>query len=162
MSESGDDLICVIDEYGGFAGILTTEDLAEEIVGEITDEHDPEPEQPIALQGEGVWQMSGDVHIDEAEREIGWDLPRGDYETLAGLLIAHRGALPEIDETVTVRLPDDPSDLVYEEPVERYLDAKVIEVERRVPTLVHLTLHEVVGEEVPASRDNLMRRDRND
>lgn len=162
MIESGDDLICVIDEYGGFAGILTTEDLAEEIVGEITDEHDPEPEQPIAAQGEGIWQMSGDVHIDEAEREIGWDLPRGDYETLAGLLIAHRGALPAIDDTVTVRLPDDPSDLVYDEPVERYLNARVIEVERRVPTLVHLTLHEASGDDVPASRDNLVRRDSND
>jgi hypothetical protein len=56
--------------------------------------------------------MDGDVHLDEVERAIGHDLPRGDVETIAGLLIAELGALPAEGDTVTVDLPVDPADLV--------------------------------------------------
>ncbi|WP_306303547.1 hemolysin family protein [Rhodococcus sp. BS-15] len=96
LSSTKNELACVIDEYGGFAGVLTIEDLAEELVGEITDEHD-EDIAGVEDQEDGVWLMDGDVHVDEVERTIGRDmlLPRGDYETLAGLLIAEGGNLPE-------------------------------------------------------------------
>ena len=95
LMESGNQLACVVDEYGGFTGVLTLEDLAEELVGEITDEHDEANPEYVPVEGDGVWEMPGDVHVDEVERALGVDLPRGDYETVAGLVIAHHGGLPE-------------------------------------------------------------------
>lgn len=142
MLESKNDLACVIDEYGGFTGILTLEDLAEEVVGEITDEHDEEVPVYFETKSEDSWQMNGEVHIDEAERTIGYDLPRGDYETLSGMLIAHLGNLPAVNDVIKVELPDDPADLVEDEPVKRYLEATVLEIDKRVPTLVNLVLLE--------------------
>ncbi len=135
-------IACVVDEYGGFAGVLTLEDLAEELVGEITDEHDPEQPVTVAAEDDGAWVMGGDVHLDEAERAIGHDLPRGDYETVSGLLIAHHGTLPRAGDTVDVELPLDPADLVRDEPVTRRVVVDVLSVERHVPNLVRVRLVE--------------------
>lgn len=145
MTRERNELACVIDEHGSFTGILTLEDLAEEVVGEITDEHDRERPIEVQVIGESVWRMGGDVHIDEVERAIGRDLPRGDFETVAGLIIAEKGALPAADDELRIRLPDDPSDRVWEEPVERWLDVRVLEIGRHIPTVVQLTLHEGRG-----------------
>ncbi|KIL46489.1 membrane protein [Jeotgalibacillus alimentarius] len=142
MSESKEDLACVIDEYGGFTGILTIEDLAEEIVGEVSDEYDSEESEVVEPEGDDSWQMSGDVHLDEVEREIGYQLPRGDYETIAGLLIAYSGKLPAVNEQVTVELPEDPADLVEDVPVKRDLIAQILEVDKWVPTMVSLTIEQ--------------------
>jgi CBS domain containing-hemolysin-like protein len=136
-------LACVIDEYGGFAGVLTLEDLSMEIVGEITDEHDSENGVPVVSEGDGIWVMSGDVHLDEVERAIGHDLPRGDIETIAGMLIAELGALPVEGNTVTIDLPIDPADLVADEPVRRRLEVDVLRVERHVPTELRVRLIEL-------------------
>ncbi|PTL38403.1 hemolysin family protein [Alkalicoccus saliphilus] len=142
MIDSQNDMACVIDEYGGFTGLLTLEDLAEEVFGEISDEHDSDLPEVIESGGEGVWQMSGDVHVDEAEREIGHHMPRGDFETVAGMLIAHCGTLPALNETIRIELPEDPADLVHVEPVRRFLEVQVIEIDKWVPTLVQITLDE--------------------
>ncbi|WP_232313106.1 hemolysin family protein [Enterovibrio coralii] len=104
---STNQLACVIDEYGGFAGVLTIEDLAMEIVGEITDEHDTDGADAVVSESDNVWLMEGDVHVDEVERAIGYDLPKEDVETIAGLLISERGALPAEGETVNIELPID-------------------------------------------------------
>src|SRR5699024_7434885 len=98
MTAEREHLACVIDEYGGFAGVLTVEDLAEEVVGEITDEHDEGPDPGLVAEADRVWRAGGDVHLDEVARTIGHDLPEGDYETLSGLLIAHLGTLAETGE----------------------------------------------------------------
>jgi CBS domain containing-hemolysin-like protein len=140
-------LACVIDEYGGFAGVLTIEDLAMEIVGEITDEHDEPAGDAVILEGEDVWIMDGNVHLDEVERAIGHDLPRGDVETMAGLLIAELGALPAEGGTVTVDLPVDPADLVDDRPMRRRLVVEVLRVERHVPTELRVRLVEVAAME---------------
>ena len=143
LSALHNQLACVVDEFGGFAGILTLEDLAEELVGEITDEHDPEhPEQPV-VDDDGVWVMGGDVHIDEVERAIDRDLPRGDYETIAGLVIAQAGELPEVGAAIEVELDPDPADLVHEdEPLPQRILIEVLQVERHVPSLVRLSVIE--------------------
>lgn len=135
-------LACVVDEYGGFAGILTLEDLAEELVGEITDEHDPEDATSVPPPADGVWLMAGDVHVDEAERALGVDLPRGDYETVAGLVIARHGRLPEVGTTVTVALPVSAVDLLADEVAHRVLHVEVLEIARHVPSMVRITMDE--------------------
>ena len=140
LDGAGAHLACVIDEYGGFAGILTLEDLAEELVGEITDEHDEDkPEQIIGAEDD-EWRMDGDVHLDEVERAIGHRLPEGDYETVAGLLIAETGDLPEAGEVITVELPQDPAELISDEPMQHSLSVEVLEVERHVPSEVRVRL----------------------
>ncbi|MGX5654609.1 hemolysin family protein [Geodermatophilus nigrescens] len=142
LTESRNQLACAVDEYGGFAGVVTLEDLAEELVGEITDEHDADVDpEYVPVEGDGVWEMAGDVHVDEVERALGVDLPRGDYETIAGLVIAAHGDLPEPGTTLTVELPPDPGDLVHEDvPVGRALAVEVLAVERHVPSRVRLEL----------------------
>jgi CBS domain containing-hemolysin-like protein len=140
-------LACVIDEYGGFAGVLTIEDLAMEIVGEITDEHDVEDGDAVVPEGDNIWIMDGDVHLDEVERAIGHDMPRGDVETIAGLLIAELGALPAEGDTVMVDLPVDPADLVDDRPVRRRLEVDVLRVERHIPTELRVRLVEVAATE---------------
>ncbi|MCZ2829115.1 hemolysin family protein [Modestobacter sp. VKM Ac-2986] len=142
LTDAGDQLACAVDEYGGFAGVLTLEDLAEELVGEITDEHD-EATDPgyVPVEGDGVWEMAGDVHVDEVERALVVDLPRGPYETIAGLVIAAYGGLPEAGTVLDVPLPLDPGDLVTADvPVVRVLRVEVLAVERHVPSRVRLEL----------------------
>jgi CBS domain containing-hemolysin-like protein len=141
LTVSRNQLACVVDEYGGFAGVITLEDLAEELVGEISDEHDPVGPLEPAVQAEGVWLMAGDVHVDEAERTLGVDLPEGDYETIAGLAIAYHGSLPSIGDVVDIELPPDPALLVEDGPVPPVvLHAEVVEVAHYVPALVRLTM----------------------
>ncbi|CAA0123850.1 Uncharacterised protein [Mycolicibacterium vanbaalenii] len=133
------ELACVIDEYGGFCGVLTMEDLAEELVGEISDEHDTTDDAGADAVGE-AWMMDGDLPIDEAQRTIGRDLPRGDYETIAGLVIRQGGTLPEEGDTIYVGLPATGAELVADEPARWQLQIEVVEVERYVPSLVRVRL----------------------
>ncbi|WP_449281295.1 hemolysin family protein [Leucobacter sp.] len=142
MNRASAQLACVIDEYGGFAGILTTEDVAEELVGEITDEHDPVPASEMAEEAPGVWRADGGMHLDEVSRVLGHELPEGDFETLAGLVIAAVGGFPGTGETVRVPLPDDPADLVHDEPVRRELAVEVLSVVRHVPGAMRVALVE--------------------
>ncbi|MGO4957398.1 hemolysin family protein [Luteococcus sp. Sow4_B9] len=134
LDRAGQQLACVIDEYGGFTGIITVEDLAEEIVGELTDEHDPDEPSYVPVPDDGIWVMDGDVHTDEVERALGVDLPEGDAETIGGLAIDQLGALPEEGDVVQVPLPVG----LDEDPIT--LNVEVLDVERHVPSRVKLTL----------------------
>lgn len=140
-------LACVIDEYGGFAGLLTIEDIAMEIVGEITDEHDDGIGDAVISTGDNTWTMDGDVHLDEVARAIGFDLPETDVETVAGLVIEERGSLPAEGDTVEIQLPTDTSELAAGQVVSRRLEIDVLRVERHVPTEVRVRLVEQVTEE---------------
>jgi CBS domain containing-hemolysin-like protein len=145
LTETDNVLACVVDEYGGFTGVITLEDLAEELVGEITDEHDSASPEYVPVEGDGIWEMSADVHVDEVERALGIDLPRGDYETIAGLVIAHHGGLPPEGTTLEVELPPDPGQLAHDDqPSPRVLRIEVLEVDRHVPSRVRLVLPDVV------------------
>ena len=81
-------LVIVVDEYGGTAGILTIEDLLEEIVGEIEDEHDRRGSgSRLTKPPAGIHVVQGTLHAAELEEMVGFELPEGDFETLAGLLL---------------------------------------------------------------------------
>lgn len=102
LRSSGLGFAVVIDEYGGTAGILTLEDVVEELVGEITDEHDPGPDQ-AARRADGLWQLPGARRPDEIAEATGVVLPESEeYETVAGLLLDRLGRLPEVGDSVVV------------------------------------------------------------
>jgi putative hemolysin len=98
-------LAIVRDEYGGTAGIVTMEDLVEELVGEIRDEYDLEVDPLTA--GAGV---DGLTTLEQFEDQTGYQLPEGPYDTLAGFWVAQRGALPQIGDSVRVELSRTGSD----------------------------------------------------
>ena len=140
LLETGDELACVVDEYGGFAGILTREDLAEEVVGELTDEHDPAEPAYVPVVGDGIWVVGGDVHLDEIHRALHIDLPTGDYETIAGLVIEAVGALPSVGDVVDIDLPAPVEGIEPDEDAPRVLRAEVLAVDHYVPSRLRLTL----------------------
>ena len=141
LTEDRNQMACVVDEYGGFAGVVTLEDLAEELVGEITDEHDPDEPTYLPVPDDGTWVMAGDVHIDEVERAVGHDLPRDDYETIAGLVIARHGALPDVGTSIELELPPDPAHLALPDPPEPvWMRVEVLAIERHVPSTVRVTM----------------------
>jgi CBS domain containing-hemolysin-like protein len=87
----------VVDEYGGTAGLVTIEDLLEEIVGEIRDEYDVESE-PIVDEGQGQFLFSGKVDIDEVVQRLGVSIDRKGFETVGGFVMAHVGRVPAVGE----------------------------------------------------------------
>ena len=90
----------VVDEYGGTAGIVTLEDILEEIVGEIDDEHDPRPARLTRSRRAGEWVVPGSLHPDEVLDQTGLDVPEGEYETLAGFVLDRLGRIPAVGDTV--------------------------------------------------------------
>jgi CBS domain containing-hemolysin-like protein len=111
----------VVDEYGGTAGLVTVEDLLEEIVGEIRDEYDVESETVID-EGDGTFVFSGKVSVDEVRDRLDVAIEREGFETLGGYLLSHLGRMPYVGETFEV---DE-------------LAVEVLEVERRRITKVRV------------------------
>jgi len=103
LQERSLQLAVVVDEYGGTAGIVTFEDLVEELVGDVVDEHDP-PALGIQRQADGTWLISGLLRPDEIQAAIGLELPAGhaDYETVAGLILQVLGRIPRSRDSVDV------------------------------------------------------------
>ncbi|MER7973142.1 hemolysin family protein [Streptomyces sp. NPDC096080] len=96
----------VIDEYGGTAGVATLEDIVEEVVGEVRDEHDPHETPGLAPagsdeDGHALYSADGATRVDQLAR-VGLRAPEGPYETLAGLVATELGRIPAVDDSVTV------------------------------------------------------------
>src|SRR6185295_8676367 len=119
----------VVDEYGGIAGLVTVEDLLEEIVGEIRDEYDVESET-VTDEGNGVFVFSGKVSVDEVRDRLGVTIEREGFETLGGYLLSHLGRMPYVGEAFDI---DD-------------LSVEVLEVERRRITRVRVRRRVAAGE----------------
>ncbi|MDG4816354.1 hemolysin family protein [Micromonospora sp. WMMD956] len=106
LKAAGADLAIVVDEYGGTDGVVTVEDLVEELVGEIADEFDPDAVDdggPVELTvpgGERTVLVDGVLREDELVEQTGFRLPEGPYETLGGFLMARLGHIPVAGETV--------------------------------------------------------------
>jgi len=107
LRKVGLQIAIVVDEFGSFDGIVTLEDLIEEIVGEVRDEHDPR-EDPVRPIEDGVWGLSGLLRPDEIAEHTGVRLPEDeDYETVAGLIAFELGEVPEQGDEVSVEAIDD-------------------------------------------------------
>jgi len=144
-------LAVVVDEFGGFDGILTLEDIAEEVVGDIFDEGDIQ--QPEAPPGPAdTHTLSARLRLDEVETTTGIRLPVGaDYATVSGLVLGRLGRVARVGDTVVVEEVADPADLDDPAPPDR-IEIHVDEVERHVPALVTLLRHRSqAAEQVEAS-----------
>jgi len=93
-------LAVVVDEFGGTAGLITLEDILEQIVGEIQDEYDLEEAAPIIDQGAGRWVVQGGVALAELEGHLEHDFHRDDVDTVGGLVLAALGHVPRVGESV--------------------------------------------------------------
>ncbi|MFF5263543.1 hemolysin family protein [Actinomadura viridis] len=148
MRDTGEEFACVVDEYGGLAGILTFEDIAEELVGEIADETDADEAAPTAA-ADGSWVVDAGMRIDEVIRLTGLELPEGDaYDTLGGLVMARLRRLPAPADRLTIELESGTR-----------VELEVLTVRRRVADQVRLrTLAPVTAGEPAedAGRDGLV------
>ena len=122
----------VVDEYGGTAGLVTIEDLLEEIVGEIRDEYDVESE-PVVDEGGGRFVFHGKVDIDEVTRRLNVEIERGGFETVGGYLLTHLGRVPAVGERFDID----------------GLSVEVLDVERRRVNKVRITRAEVQVGDAP-------------
>ncbi|MGW5646315.1 hemolysin family protein [Saccharopolyspora sp. NPDC003752] len=95
---SGLQLAVVVDEYGGTAGIVTLEDVVEEIIGDVRDEHDRREIAAVRRVGDDTWIISGRLRPDELAEATEFAVPDGDYETVAGFVLARLGRIPEVGD----------------------------------------------------------------
>ena len=97
MRDNGYHAVVVVDEFGGIAGMVTLGQLTEEIVGDIRDELTG-TERDFIVTGDSTFQLDGGLRIEEANEELGLNLPDGDYETVAGFILSHLGQIPKQGE----------------------------------------------------------------
>jgi putative hemolysin len=99
--QTGQSTAVVVDEFGGTAGLVTAEDLIEELVGDIQDEYDQDDEVFRALS-ENTYLLSARLEIERINEKFGLGIPKGDYETLAGYILANCGRIPKQGEIITI------------------------------------------------------------
>jgi len=123
----------VVDEYGGTAGMVTLEDLIEEIVGDVLDEHDDAT--PDVLEVGDGWRVSGLLRIDEVADKTGYRAPEGPYETIGGLALREIGHIPAAGELVSLPTLNDDGLL----DASRHWQARVVRMDGRRIDLLELT-----------------------
>lgn len=102
VRSAGSQVVLVADEYGGTQGLVTIEDLVEEILGEVYDEYDDRESEKDFTRFGTSWEVAGLVRLDELEERTGFAAPDGPYETLGGLIMATLGRIPELGDEVVL------------------------------------------------------------
>jgi putative hemolysin len=133
MRRSASHLAIVLDEYGGTAGIVTMEDLVEELVGDITDEYDVVAEERVGVSGDLV--IDGLTTLEDFAEKTGLVLPEGPYDTLAGFFMARLGQLPSVGDAISLELAS--IDSADEEPAQVELRVSELDGRRAATFVVH-------------------------
>ena len=106
MRKNRQSMAVVLDEYGGVVGIITLNDLLEELVGDLSDTPEDGTEERIEQEDEATWRITGNIALDEIEKTTGLDLRSGDYETFTGMAFDALGmVLGDEDKDVKLDLP---------------------------------------------------------
>ena len=126
MRHEDNEMVIVVDEHGGAVGILTFEDIVEEIVGEINDEFDFETQAFRELQ-EGKWSVQARVEIQQLNESLDLELPEGDYETLSGFLLQQFGRIPEPKDELYFDTPSGSYRFVIHKATERHIETVLIQ-----------------------------------
>lgn len=103
VRSAGSQVVLVADEYGGTMGLVTIEDLVEEILGEVYDEYDDRESEKDFVRYGTSWEVSGLVRLDELEEHLAYTAPDGPYETLGGLIMATLGRISKVGDEVVLR-----------------------------------------------------------
>ncbi|MGB3696889.1 MAG: hemolysin family protein [Gordonia sp. (in: high G+C Gram-positive bacteria)] len=146
ISSNGLEVCVVIDEYGGTAGLVTSEDLVEEILGDVTDEHDVE-ESDVTPVGNG-FRCSGLLRLDEVRSAIGYRAPEGSYETLGGLVMFCLGRIPRTGDIVDLPQHESAADSILDTPEPRWR-ATVVQMDQRRVDKVWMTIIDGSGPIAP-------------
>jgi len=101
--ESHNQVAIVIDEYGGTSGLVTLEDLLEEIVGEIEDEYDEAPASETFREVDGTYVVTGKFPVERMEEMFQLQIPAEDFETISGLVFSTLGRIPLVGESLTYK-----------------------------------------------------------
>jgi putative hemolysin len=97
MKKNGNRIALVVDEFGGISGMITMDQLLEEIVGEIGDELEEKDEDIVTIDA-NTFEIDGALRIEDANEELGLQLPEGEYDTVAGFVMSHLGRIPHEGE----------------------------------------------------------------
>ena len=111
----------IVDEYGGTAGLITMEDILEELVGDIYDEYD-EIEQEYVKIDENTYSLSGSMTIYDVNKLLGTKIPEGDYDTLSGYLQEEMGRIPDEEELPVIETKE----VTFK--IEEYEDKRIVKV----------------------------------
>ena len=147
VRSAGSQVVLVADEYGGTAGIVTIEDVVEEILGEVYDEHDDTDDKDFAQLGDS-WQVSGLVRVDDLPENTGYFSPEGPYETIGGLVMDTLGRIPM--EGDVVLLPQTDRDFLdeFESGIRGRWIARVVAMDdRRVDKVILTPISDEEAEE---------------
>jgi CBS domain containing-hemolysin-like protein len=134
---AGAQVILVADEYGGTAGLITIEDVVEEILGEVYDEHDDEESERDFQRFGNSWSVSGLVRVDDLDEHVGYYAPEGPYETLGGLVMAELGRIPVAGDQLLLPESGNPMRAEFESGYNgRWLAKVTVMEDRRVDTVI--------------------------
>jgi CBS domain containing-hemolysin-like protein len=127
MSREDSEMVVVVDEHGGAVGILTFEDIVEEIVGEISDEYDQES-KPYRELRDNQWLVQARMEIDQINDQLKIEVPHGDYETLSGFLLQQFGRIPEPRDELFFHTPAGQLKFTVKQATERHIESVLIEI----------------------------------
>jgi putative hemolysin len=128
MRRDETEMVVIVDEYGGAIGILTFEDIVEEIVGEIEDEHDDDPTAEFKELSENRYILQARMEITAINEKLHLELPEGDYETLSGFLLQQFAKLPETGDELHFDTPAGSLRFVVRKATERQIQSVLVEV----------------------------------